>query len=557
LAQAISGSVRSPSSHCTLGVTPMAGLEVDSQSCPRRFAFVFPMASGHINPSLPVARALVELGHEVHYLCCEQMRDAIEDTGAKFHCEAQWKPELFDGREADLFGATPSLRTEYGLLEDLPLMSMFKLMGVQMELMLPGMLRWLRELQPSAVVYCPILNKDASYASKALGIPSVALLTMAGPGSMATALEEIITSMSMTSQDMREALGFSASTSALKRVLDRHGLHVDMTSMAKPLGYLEVLEHSQVTLVTTSEDLQDPLTPELQAAYEKHGVAFAAVGPLLDHEGACRAAGHKYNNVEPDGVGDVSSDEVVASPASQGQESPESVIASARRARAAGRRVVLVSMGTVVTGDSSEFGWEGRSVGADGQPRGLTGRELCRAVWAAVFDALGTTSAEMGPLLVVALGPQPNALGDVQPPPNAICMPVVPQVDVLRAGVDVFLTHGGQNSFTEALANAVPMVVCPGFGDQAVNARKAEQLGVGLQVPRPEPEAFGEATAIAAFRADVSGALGMVLGGRSFVQAVSACSERLCLAGGVPRAVELVVTASGSHPRMPRAFAGA
>ena len=29
-----------------------------------RFAFVFPMASGHINPSLPVARGLVKLGHE-------------------------------------------------------------------------------------------------------------------------------------------------------------------------------------------------------------------------------------------------------------------------------------------------------------------------------------------------------------------------------------------------------------------------------------------------------------------------------------------------------------
>ena len=31
---------------------------------PLRFAFVFPMASGHINPSLPIARALGRLGHE-------------------------------------------------------------------------------------------------------------------------------------------------------------------------------------------------------------------------------------------------------------------------------------------------------------------------------------------------------------------------------------------------------------------------------------------------------------------------------------------------------------
>ena len=33
------------------------------------------------------------------------------------------------------------------------------------------------------------------------------------------------------------------------------------------------------------------------------------------------------------------------------------------------------------------------------------------------------------------------------------------QVDLLRLGVDVFLTHGGQNSFMEALSTGVPMVV--------------------------------------------------------------------------------------------------
>jgi len=522
-----------------------------SQLPARRFAFVFPMASGHINPSLPIARVLVELGHEVHYLCREQMREAIEDTGAEFHSEIQLKPELFGGREADLFGATTSLRREHGLMDEASLVGVFKLGGVQMELAMPGMVRWLHDLRPSAVVYCPMMSKEASYASKALDIPSVALLTTAGPGSMKTALEEILASMGMTTQDMREAMGFSASAIAAQRVMDTHGIRLNLQSILEPVGYLEVLEHSNVTLVTTSEDLQDPMTPELRAAYEKHGVSFAAVGPLLDREGACRAAGHKYNHAEQAVVGDCS----------DGVEKtfgdPISALPGVRQARAAGRRVVLVSMGTVVTGDSPEFGWEGRSVGADGQPQGLTGKELCRAVWAAAFDACGAKSAEEGPLLVVALGPQPNSLGDVQPPPNAICLPVVPQVDVLRAGVDVFLTHGGQNSFTEALANAAPVVVCPGFGDQAVNARKAERLGVGLQVPRPEPEAGGETAAAAAFRACVASALREVLNGRSFGQAAAACSERLRSAGGVPRAVELVLAASTSQPRTWKAFAGA
>ena len=46
------------------------------------------------------------------------------------------------------------------------------------------------------------------------------------------------------------------------------------------------------------------------------------------------------------------------------------------------------------------------------------------------------------------------------------------QVDILRAGVAVFVTHGGQNSFMEALAQATPLVMCPTAGDQFDNARQ-------------------------------------------------------------------------------------
>ena len=91
---------------------------------PIRFAFAFGMASGHINPSLPIARALVKLGHEagrgveaapflvvypppfpppshveVHYLSREQMRAPIEDTGAHFTNELEECPELYEGSD--------------------------------------------------------------------------------------------------------------------------------------------------------------------------------------------------------------------------------------------------------------------------------------------------------------------------------------------------------------------------------------------------------------------------------------------------------------------------
>jgi len=195
-------------------------------------------------------------------------------------------------------------------------------------------------------------------------------------------------------------------------------------------------------------------------------------------------------------------------------------------------------------------------IGADGKKHGLTGRELCRAAWGGAFDALGTSSAEEGPLLVVSLGPQPEALGDLVPPANALCLPVLPQVDILRTGVAAFLTHGGQNSFMEGLANSAPLVVCPGFGDQPVNARKAEALGVGLQVPRPEPEEGCEAAAAAQYRNDVTAALLRVMKETAFSTAAAGCAEELRQAGGVPRAVKVMLAAAAVGATEPPSVLG-
>merc|ERR1712066_47467 len=179
-----------------------------------------------------------------------------------------------------------------------------------------------------------------------------------------------------------------------------------------------------------------------------------------------------------------------------------------------------------------------------GNGKGLSGRELCHGAWGGVFDALGRSSPEEGPLIVVGLGPQSASLGALQLPANAVCAMGVPQVDILKAGVHVFLTHGGQNSFTEALANGVPLVVCPGFGDQPVNAQKCVDLGFGLQVPRPQPELGAEAEAASQYRADVARALLQVHSQPAFREAVAGVMSRLQHAGGVPRAVEVMLDAA-------------
>eukprot|EP00931_Biecheleriopsis_adriatica_P085579 TRINITY_DN601_c0_g1_i6.p1 TRINITY_DN601_c0_g1~~TRINITY_DN601_c0_g1_i6.p1 ORF type:complete len:341 (-),score=76.52 TRINITY_DN601_c0_g1_i6:50-937(-) len=293
-------------------------------------------------------------------------------------------------------------------------------------------------------------------------------------------------------------------------------------------------------MVTTTEDFWDPISPELQQAMHANSSKSVAVGPLFDEAGSKRAAGHRSGHHQEETTDGPSADEIL-----------EKVLI----ARKAGRAVVLASMGTMITGDVGSYGWEGRCEGADGQPRGLKGKELCRGAWAGLFDAFGSEEAEEGPLILLALGPQPNALGHLVLPPNAICAPVLPQVDLLKAGIDIFLTHGGQNSFTEALANNTPLVVCPGFGDQPINARKAVDMGVGLKVDRPDPDAGHEDEAVAAYRADVKSALLEVFGKPEFKAGASSCGENLRRAGGVPRAVQLILEAV-SRPSSQSAFVG-
>lgn len=56
----------------------------------------------------------------------------------------------------------------------------------------------------------------------------------------------------------------------------------------------------------------------------------------------------------------------------------------------------------------------------------------------------------------------------------------VDQVEILSRA-DLFITHGGSNSFHEAVMQKVPMIVIPFFGDQLLVADRTEQLGLGIK----------------------------------------------------------------------------
>lgn len=57
----------------------------------------------------------------------------------------------------------------------------------------------------------------------------------------------------------------------------------------------------------------------------------------------------------------------------------------------------------------------------------------------------------------------------------------VNQVEILSKA-DIFITHGGSNSFHEAVMQKIPMLVIPFFGDQILVSHTTEHLGFGVKI---------------------------------------------------------------------------
>ena len=96
---------------------------------------------------------------------------------------------------------------------------------------------------------------------------------------------------------------------------------------------------------------------------------------------------------------------------------------------------------------------------------------MFRAVFALLEDEILFYKSSQ-PLIVVSTGPQPDALSGLTVLTNAICLPSVPQVRLLKkvhahsdTSLAAVITHGDQNSFMEALSVGAPIIVCLEFGD--------------------------------------------------------------------------------------------
>jgi len=484
------------------------------------FLFVFAKMPGDVNPSFPLARKLVSLGHSVHYLCPDY-RAAIEDTGARFLDATEHYDLYKEGRTPETFGAATQLHKELGFpASDGEYMVRVKIANIELEKKLGGVIAAIEETKADLIVYDPVLCREAAVAGQLLRIPAVALLALNGHGSwaelvqskMKNELPTIECEEERTKEFRRQSMN-EANLAATKRLNLAYG-HKGMTLLDGCFTGGKLDPIPDVCLVTTTEEMRSLPTPDLVGESQ-----VVYVGALLDVPGALRAGGPTVKD-------------------------QWSTVETMMKERSETGNTIYVSMGTVTTADG-DLGWQGKPNSS------LTGEQLCQAIWGAVFDAVGGEKGS-GNVILATLGkdangnPRPLATGEAVPG-NALCCAAMPQVDILTHGIDLFVTHGGQNSFVESIMLQTPMLVVPTVGDQISNAEQAVQMGIGGKVNRPLPSAVDAATVAAEYRLAVKDKILSLLSEKaSYKSAVVQHSSRY-RGGGVDQAVAVLLDEIGSH----------
>jgi MGT family glycosyltransferase len=97
-----------------------------------------------------------------------------------------------------------------------------------------------------------------------------------------------------------------------------------------------------------------------------------------------------------------------------------------------------------------------------------------------VFRACAEAFADTGWRVIMSIGRTPRAaLGEVAA--NIEVAESVPQQAILRRAT-AFISHAGMNSIMEALAAGVPLITLPQVPEQALNARRVVELGLGAML---------------------------------------------------------------------------
>jgi MGT family glycosyltransferase len=126
---------------------------------------------------------------------------------------------------------------------------------------------------------------------------------------------------------------------------------------------------------------------------------------------------------------------------------------------------------------------------------------------------------------IVSKGPRADEL---ELPDNMWGEARVPQTSIIPE-VDLVITHGGNNTVTEALHFGKPMVVLPLFWDQYDNAQRMHELGYGVRLPTYD---FVDD--------ELTGAVDGLLADETTRSNLDALGERIRDQEGVRRAADLI-----------------
>ncbi|KAL7443324.1 hypothetical protein ACHAXM_008867 [Skeletonema potamos] len=339
---------------------------------PNTACFIFPEASGHINSSLALSQRLAKKGWNVHYLSALVMKECIENTGASFDDERDAAPELCEGG-LGYFAAYERLKEEkcHGMKSwegRAHLENLFLLMK------LPGTIEWLQSKKPSVVVYCPIWNRVAQVSSRVLGIPHVGIITIAGFGGFPTILASFLEPEGANFDDYKRLYESSAMNQAAidALCLEPYNLDRSLFEEGTPLYYFgfnppfgkTLGKHAIVTTIASLRDpFRDSIEEEDQLYLEKSGSKLHYIGPMLGGEGMKRAATHKSAFTEEERKELIAQSERAHRRRSDLHPKQEDLVGLVKNAKSRGRRIVMISLGTVVTSDRAAFGWQGTGSG--------------------------------------------------------------------------------------------------------------------------------------------------------------------------------------------------
>ncbi|MEV4833730.1 glycosyltransferase [Nonomuraea sp. NPDC049486] len=138
-----------------------------------------------------------------------------------------------------------------------------------------------------------------------------------------------------------------------------------------------------------------------------------------------------------------------------------------------------------------------------------------------VIDVLGTTPHQY----VVSMGPLHE---EIKLAGNMWGAEFLPQTKIIPQ-CDLVITHGGNNTTTEALHFGKPMILLPLFWDQYDNAQRVHELGYGVRL---STYAFTDE--------ELTGALDRLLGDEEMRAKLAAAGEEIRRRDGLRKAADLI-----------------